>query len=70
MTKLSNDYKDYMDYVNRVKTQGIGAVLSNPEDAAGMETEVIQKRLQEKCSEVLKEELYHPVLKALHSSEE
>ena len=70
MSKLSEDYQAYMDYINRVKTQGVGAVLDNPEEVAGMEAEAVQKRLQEKCNEVLNDDSYHPVLKALHISEE
>ena len=35
MTKLSEDYKAYMDYINRIKTQGISAAYDNPEEMAG-----------------------------------
>ena len=37
MTKLSEDYKAYMDYINRIKTQGIGAAYDNPEEMAGVD---------------------------------
>ena len=57
-----------MDYINQVKTKGFGAVLNNPEDMAGMEAEKIQKRLQERCNEVLNGESHHPVLEALYPS--
>ena len=36
MTKLSDDYSTYMEYINRVKTQGLNAVFDNPEEMAEM----------------------------------
>ena len=45
MNKMGEDYSAYMDYINRVKTQGISAAFDNPEEMTGAEIEVSTKRL-------------------------
>ena len=45
MNKMSEDYSAYMDYINRIKTQGISAAYNNPEEMTGAEIEASTKRL-------------------------
>ena len=45
MNKMSEEYGTYMDYINRIKTQGINAAYDNPEEMAGTEIELSRKRL-------------------------
>ena len=40
MNMMSEEYIAYMDYINRIKTQGISAAYNNPEEMAGTEIEV------------------------------
>ena len=39
MNKMRDDYSAYMDYINRIKTQGVSAAYDNPEEMAGTEIE-------------------------------
>ena len=39
MNKMSEDYSAYMDYINRIKTQGVSAAYNNPEEMTGVEIE-------------------------------
>ncbi len=45
MGQMRDDYNQYMDYINKIKTEGIRAAFENPDEMAGLEIDASQKRL-------------------------